>query len=52
MELACRGYMDEPLGPVAEGIWPTPYDETHAEPMRATLRRILGACLAFAQSQA
>jgi N-formylglutamate deformylase len=52
MELACRGYMAEPLGPVTEGQWPTPYDDTRAEPMRTVLARILDACLTFAQSKA
>jgi N-formylglutamate deformylase len=51
MELACRGYMDEPLGPVSEGAWPTPYDEARAAPMRATLTRILEACLTFARHE-
>lgn len=51
MELACRGYMEEPLGPVSEGQWPTPYDETYAAPMRAVLTRILQACLTFATSK-
>lgn len=48
MELACRGYMKEPLGPAAEGRWPTPYDETDAALMRATLNRILQTCLTIA----
>lgn len=48
MELACRGYMREPLGPVDEATWPTSYDEAYAAPMRAALTRILEACLAFA----
>ncbi|MBQ0824223.1 N-formylglutamate deformylase [Microvirga terrae] len=52
MELACRGYMKEPLGPVAEGEWPTPYDEDYAAPMRAALTRILQACLTFTLSKA
>lgn len=52
MELACRGYMKEPLGSVAEGQWPTPYDEAHAAPMRAALTRILQTCLTFAQPKA
>jgi formiminoglutamase len=52
MELACRGYMREPLGPVAEGEWPTAYDEDYAAPMRAALTLILQTCLAFAQSKA
>jgi N-formylglutamate deformylase len=52
MELACRGYMREPLGPVAETEWPTPYDEAYAAPMRAALTLILQTCLTFAQSKA
>jgi N-formylglutamate deformylase len=52
MELACRGYMPEPLGPVVEGEWPTAYDEAYATPMRAALTRILEACLTFARSKA
>ncbi len=52
MELACRGYMNEPLGPVAEGQWPTPYDEDYAAPMRDVLTQILNTCLTFAHSKA
>jgi len=49
MELACRGYLREPEGAVDEGNWPVPWDEAFAEPMRASLERILGACLEFAR---
>jgi formiminoglutamase len=52
MELACRGYMNEPLGSVTEGQWPTTYDEAYAAPMRTTLTRILDACLNFAKHKA
>ncbi|MEE1654984.1 N-formylglutamate deformylase [Microvirga sp. CF3062] len=52
MELACRGYMREPLGPVTDGQWPTPYDEAYAAPIRAALTLILQTCLTFAQSKA
>ncbi len=52
MELACRSYMQEPLGAVAEGQWPTLYDEGYAAPMRAALTLILQTCRTFAQSQA
>ena len=45
MELACRGYMREDLGPVTEANWPTPYDPSYAAPMRAALREILQACV-------
>jgi formiminoglutamase len=50
MELACRGYMDEPPGLLTSRIWPTPYDEARAAPMRAALTRVLTACLDFAAS--
>ncbi|WP_201860427.1 N-formylglutamate deformylase [Microvirga soli] len=52
MELACRGYMREPLGPVSDGAWPAAYDQDYAAPMRAALTLILQTCLAFAQSKA
>jgi len=48
MELACRGYMREPLTSVAQGEWPTPYEDHVAAPMRAVLRRVLRSCLQFA----
>jgi N-formylglutamate deformylase len=47
MELACRGYMDEP--PAAPGSWPPPYDPERAAPLRAALHRVLSACLDFAR---
>ncbi|MBM3510234.1 MAG: N-formylglutamate deformylase [Alphaproteobacteria bacterium] len=50
MELAFRGYLAEPLGPVDEQRWPPPYDPTGAALMRATLEAILGVCLAFAHA--
>ena len=52
MELACRGYMREPLGPVAESDWPGAYDEDYAAPMRTALALILQTCLTFARSKA
>jgi N-formylglutamate deformylase len=52
MELACRGYMREPLGPVTEGQWPSAYDEAYAAPMREALALVLQACLTFARSKA
>ena len=51
MELACRAYMPEPLGPVDEASWPTPYDPAFAAPCRAALIQIFEACLAFVRSQ-
>jgi formiminoglutamase len=47
MELACRGYIDEPAVPTPEN-WPTPFDEARAAPLAAVLSEILNACLAFA----
>ena len=52
MELACRGYMHEPLGRVSPEDWPSAYDEAMATPMRETLRGVLKSCLDFAQARA
>jgi len=46
MELACRGYMSEPDGPVTPANWPAPFDP--ATPLAATLRAVLISCIAFA----
>lgn len=51
MELADRGYILDPAGPVSPDNWPSPYEPDRAEPMRAHLRRVLTACIAFAESQ-
>ena len=48
MELACRGYMDDPAGPVSAADWPPPYDPARAAPMRGVLSDVLKACIAFA----
>ena len=48
MELACRGYLREPEGPVSEERWPAPFDPSFAAPMRETLGRVLVACVNFA----
>ncbi|MET0890451.1 MAG: N-formylglutamate deformylase [Stenotrophomonas maltophilia] len=50
MELACRGYMDEPEGPPTEHSWPTPYADARAAAMRAALTNVLNACLDFAKT--
>ncbi|MGL5735214.1 MAG: N-formylglutamate deformylase [Beijerinckiaceae bacterium] len=52
MELACRAYMREPLGPVDESNWPVPYDPDYAVPVRAVLQSILQHCITFAQNAA
>lgn len=48
MELACRGYMDEPDGAPAPDAWPPPYDPDRARFMRGALTQVLNACLDFA----
>jgi N-formylglutamate deformylase len=45
MELACRGYMREPVRPVTEANWPATYDDGFAGPMRKVARQLIGACL-------
>jgi N-formylglutamate deformylase len=52
MELACRGYLAEPIGPVTESTWPVSYDPARAEAMRVVLRDVLAACLQFACMEA
>ena len=44
MELACRGYLDEPIGPDPDP-WPVPFDPDYARPMIAILTRVIQACL-------
>ena len=49
MELACRGYIDEP--PVlAPDNWPTPFQTPRAASLQAALADVLKACIAFANS--
>jgi len=50
MELSCRGYLREPIGQVADADWPVPFDADYAAPMTETLRQVLAACLAFAET--
>lgn len=47
MELACRGYMDEPAT-VDPGNWPSPYVEARAASMRSTLTGVLEHAVAWA----
>lgn len=47
MELACRGYMDEP-SVVGPDTWPTPYTEARAASLRGTLADVLEQTLAWA----
>jgi N-formylglutamate deformylase len=46
MELACRGYLAEPIGPATPENWPAPF--APATPLTEALRAILNTCLAFA----
>lgn len=48
MELACRGYLDEPEGSVEPANWPPKYDAARAEPLRKVLALVLQACLDYA----
>ncbi len=49
MELACRGYIDEPEVPTPDN-WPTPWNPQRA-PILPALRQIIAACLSFAESK-
>jgi formiminoglutamase len=51
MELACRGYMDEPIGPVSTTSWPTAWQPGAAIEMRDTLGRVLEACVSFVRER-
>jgi len=50
MELACRGYMAEPVSP-DEHNWPSHYDENDAAPIRSILKTILKTAIEFAEGQ-
>ena len=49
LELACRGYMDDPPK-VSELNWPAPYDNDRAAEMRQSLFAILQGCIRFADT--
>lgn len=48
MELACRGYLREPEGPVSPENWPQGFDPDFAMPIRAVLEDVLRRCIEFA----
>jgi len=50
MELACRGYLDEPEDAVDPSNWPPNFDSARAGPLREILRKVLQACLDFART--
>jgi formiminoglutamase len=45
LELAMRGYLDEPAGGLGDANWPPAYDAARAANLVATLKRGLGACV-------
>ena len=51
MELAMRGYLDEPAA-VSPETWPLSYDPARAAPIAAVLRTALERCIAFAKDPA
>jgi N-formylglutamate deformylase len=48
MELACRGYLDEPSAAPEDSTWPPAWNPARAAAMQAILKRVLEACLRFA----
>jgi N-formylglutamate deformylase len=50
MELACRGYMDEPAE-VTPQTWPGPFDEARAAAMEAVVHRLLDRIQAWARER-
>jgi N-formylglutamate deformylase len=48
MELACRAYMDEPVGALSQENWPPVYSSDRAAAVREVLRGVLVRCLEFA----
>lgn len=51
MELACRGYMEDPDEAATPHNWPRLYEADRAAPMRAALKNVLAAALNFAKSR-
>ena len=49
LEIAMRGYLDEPAGEFDGRNWPPPYDRNRAASLVTTLRAVVGACLSFAK---
>lgn len=47
MELSCRGYIAEAVGPVGSSNWPAPFDPQFAAPLQQVLRRVLEHCIEF-----
>jgi formiminoglutamase len=51
MELAFRGFVDEPETALTPSNWPPTFDDDQAAPMRAVLADLLRACIAFARGK-
>jgi formiminoglutamase len=49
LELACRGYMDDPPK-ISDKNWPTPYEDARAAELRKSLYAILEGCIRFADT--
>ena len=47
MELACRGYLDEPEEPLGPQNWPAPYEPDRARELCRVLAQVLAGCLEF-----
>jgi N-formylglutamate deformylase len=52
MELACRAYIDEPMGPVDESNWPVVYRPDYAKSTRDFLQRIIASALEWTREAA
>jgi N-formylglutamate deformylase len=52
METAMRGYLDEPTSEPDETNWPPAWKPERAAPLRADLKQILAAAMAFAKAPA
>lgn len=50
MELAMRGYLQEPPGPLTRANWPAPLDDVLAARLRVALRDVLVGCINFAHA--
>ena len=51
MELAMRGYLQEPEGPLNKNNWPAPLEDILAARLRVALRDVLDACIEFANAR-
>jgi len=47
LELAMRGYLEEPTSGLGKGHWPPPYEPARAAGLIRTLRRVVEACAGF-----